>query len=229
MDDKEQEIQPKEELKTKSTFGLGVGAAIIGSLCCTVPLLAIFVGFGSASILFSFSQYRPYFLALSFVLLAVALWWNWRRNKKCCQTKQAKERLLNITYTIAILYVLILGFLTYGVPKIVASYQASNKKQQVSSKQISKNQELKTSSNQISKNDVRLNVAIEGMTCPSCATGLNQIMMNKKGVTDASISYSSGKGYVLYDKRVINKEGVLKTLKVTGYKIKLVSEKTNAK
>ena len=229
MDDKEQEIQPKEELKTKSTFGLGVGAAIIGSLCCTVPLMAIFVGFGSASILFSFSQYRPYFLALSFVLLAGALWWNWRRNKKCCQTKQAKERLLNITYTIAILYVLILGFLTYGVPKIVASYQASNKKQQVSSKQISKNQELKTSSNQIGKNEVRLNVAIEGMTCPSCATGLNQLMMNKKGVIDASISYSSGKGYVVYDKGVINKEGVLKALKVTGYKIKLVSEKMNTK
>ncbi len=216
MDDKEPQIQPKEELKTKSAFGFGIGAAIIGSLCCTVPLIAIFVGFGSASILFSFSQYRPYFLALSFVLLAGALWWNWRRNKKCCQTKQAKERLLNITYTIAILYVLILGFLTYGVPKIVASYQASNKKQQVSNKQVD-------------KNEVRLNVAVEGMTCPSCATGLNQVMLNKKGVIDANISYSSGKGYVVYDEGVINKEGVLKALKETGYKIKLVSEKINTK
>ena len=128
------------------------------------------------------------------------------------------------------------------MPKIVASYQASNKKQQVSSKQIDKNQEQEASSKQVDKNqkqkatgkqvdknEVRLNVVVEGMTCPSCATGLNQVMMNKKGVIDASISYSSGKGCVVYDKRVINKEGVLKTLKVTGYKIKFVSEKTNAK
>lgn len=190
----------ENRLKTKSAFGYGIGSAIVANLCCLVPLIAITVGLSSFSFFLSFTKYRPYFLALSIILMAVTLWWNWQRNKECCQTKEQKEKLVNITIITILIYVVILSLLNYSLPNILANYQKTAVlKQNV---------------------ETRLNLQVSGLTCPSCPEIIRKIVKEEKGVKEARFSYPSGKGYVIYDKTQINKAKIISVIKKAGYKNK---------
>lgn len=57
-----------------------VFTAIMGTACCWLPLLLIAFGFSAAGIGSFFEQYRPYFLAVTFALLAVAWYFTYRMN-----------------------------------------------------------------------------------------------------------------------------------------------------
>lgn len=196
-------INQDTQFKTKGAFGFGIGSALVAGLCCLVPLIAILIGLGSITSLLSLTRYRPYFLALSLILLAITLWWNWQRNKKCCQTKQERDRLINITFSIAIIYAIILGLLNFGLPKILASYQKT-----VASKQ---NAGIK---------EARINLQVSGLTCPTCPETFRQILKKEKGVKEASFTYPNGKGYVIYKKGQISKEKIINIIKKAGYKVK---------
>jgi len=52
--------------------------ALLGTACCWLPLLLIAFGFSAAGIGSFFEQYRPYFLAATFALLAVAWYFTYR-------------------------------------------------------------------------------------------------------------------------------------------------------
>jgi copper chaperone CopZ len=62
-----------------ATLG-AVFTAIVGTACCWLPLLLIVFGFSAAGIGSIFEQYRPYFLAVTFALLAVAWYFTYRMN-----------------------------------------------------------------------------------------------------------------------------------------------------
>jgi copper chaperone CopZ len=75
--DSAREGQPKERGAFLATLG-AVLTAIMGSACCWLPLLLIAFGFSAAGVGSFFEQYRPYFLTVTFALLAVAWYFTYR-------------------------------------------------------------------------------------------------------------------------------------------------------
>jgi copper ion binding protein len=67
--------------KGRGAFLATLGAvftAIMGTACCWLPLLLIAFGFSAAGVGSFFEQYRPYFLTVTFALLAVAWYFTYR-------------------------------------------------------------------------------------------------------------------------------------------------------
>lgn len=66
--------------------GLGsVSAAVLASLCCIGPLLALSLGFGSLGFFFAFEKYRVLLLVLAFSFLGAAHLLSYRQEKRACQ------------------------------------------------------------------------------------------------------------------------------------------------
>lgn len=66
-----------------------IGAVIAGGLasaCCIGPLIIVLLGLGSASVFIAMEPYRPVFAAITFVLLAWAVWKHWQGKKQCTVT-----------------------------------------------------------------------------------------------------------------------------------------------
>ena len=61
-----------------ATFG-AMGAALAASVCCIGPLVLALLGLGGGALLLKFEPLRPYFLAGTGLLLAVAFYVTYRR------------------------------------------------------------------------------------------------------------------------------------------------------
>jgi len=67
--------------------GASVLGAIVASSCCVVPLLFVMLGIGGAwmSNLTALEPYKPYFIAVTAVLLGLGYWHVYFKPKKACE------------------------------------------------------------------------------------------------------------------------------------------------
>jgi len=71
------------------------------------------------------------------------------------------------------------------------------------------------------KNLETANLEIEGMTCQSCALGVEYELKQVNGVADAKINYQDGTGKVTFDPAIVDAETIAKAS--TVYPAKVVS------
>jgi len=74
---------------TAASVGGAIVAAFAASLCCLGPLLFAALGLGGAGLLVEFESYRPYFAALTLVLLAAGFYFTYRRPRPVPATAAA--------------------------------------------------------------------------------------------------------------------------------------------
>ncbi len=103
-----------EETKT---LAIGAGSGVVATLCCTLPLVLLALGLGSAATAFQVSMYRTYFLALSLVFIAAALGYQHKRNPSCPLQSRVKYVALALAG-----YLLIYIALLYAVVPAVSPY-----------------------------------------------------------------------------------------------------------
>jgi len=72
-------VEPTRRL-TAASVGGAIVAAFAASLCCLGPLLFAALGLGGAGLLVKFEAYRPYFAALTLVLLGAGFYLTYRRS-----------------------------------------------------------------------------------------------------------------------------------------------------
>ena len=94
---------------------------------------------------------------------------------------------------------IILGILVFGVVLFLTNslVSANDSKQEVLTKTVGQ------ATN-------RAVLEIEGMTCTSCAAGLQWQLGQVPGVISAEVIYSEGKAYVDYDASIVNAETIAK-------------------
>ncbi len=66
----------------------------------------------------------------------------------------------------------------------------------------------------------RLRLAIEGMTCASCVTAVEQSLTQTPGVLDASVNPALAQADVVYEPRVVDFEGLRRAVEASGYEAK---------
>ncbi len=199
-----------EEEKLKGSPLQGGLIAFLSSLCCTVPLIAVIFGFGGVPFLLRLTKFRPFFIALSLVVMAGALWWTWRRNQSCCVTREQQKRLNRTLTMMTGVYVVVFLGLAYGVPALVTQGQTSA---------IAQNG-IETS---VGVATNRVDVKVEGLTCSTCPASIRSLLTAEAGIQDAQVSYPEGTGYVLFDDS-ITKEQVVAKFADAGYEVEITSE-----
>lgn len=194
----------------RKSIGAGLGAALIASVCCVVPLVALSLGIGGAGALLTLGKFRPYFIGASLLFLAVAIGIVLRRNERdgCCPLEEKRRNRFLLPLYVLSTYLVIFGLVTYFVtPRIYGGLDSKIVSPQ-------RNKVKSAGGNSVSQQEFVLQ--IKGFTCPSCAAGVKSILSQKKGIIEANIE-TSGKAKILYDETKISQKEILKAIRQLGY------------
>lgn len=204
----------KKEKTNKALIGTSILLAVSSSLCCIMPILAIFGGIGGfASSLSWIEPLRPYLIIATILILGFAFYQAYRPQKveDCCAVETAKGSnevkkkgfmaSKKFLWIITIVSVLLMSFPYYSgffIPSAEKKVVAVNKE----------NMRNKT-------------FYIEGMSCKACENHVNNALFKQKGIIDASTDYEKGLTHFKYDyTKVSLKKLAIKIEKETGYKVK---------
>lgn len=115
-----EETMDMEETRKDMVVKLGVIVAAIGaSLCCVLPLLVAVAGIGSAALGAQFEPIRPYFTALTLILLGFAFYRVYKPDGRDCEPGQScalpagRRRQRILVWIVAVVALLLLAFPYY--------------------------------------------------------------------------------------------------------------------
>jgi len=191
-------------MKDKSLMLGSTLAAFLASLCCLGPLLLGGAGLG-AVLVATFAPLRPYFLALSAILLATGFYYVYRRPKTgeacagdTCGPQSRSGRLAKPLLWLATMAVVALAFFpSYGTRLVRGPTSPA-----VSASATLQTAELK----------------ITGMDCPVCAGVIQRKLLETPGVAKAEVRYPAGSATVQFDPGQTNPEKLVAVVGSTGYK-----------
>lgn len=113
----------REDRQGELLAGASVLGAIVASSCCVIPLLFVILGIGGAwmSNLTVLEPYKPYFIAVTTVLVGLGYWHVYFRPKKVCEdgsycANPASGRITKAALWVATAIVLLAATVNFWAP-----------------------------------------------------------------------------------------------------------------
>jgi mercuric ion transport protein len=184
-------------------LGSGIILAFTSSLCCIIPLLALFGTVGSAVSMFSWVEpLRPYLLAATALVLGIAFYRAYKPvTKDDCGCTEKKTGMQSKTF-LWIITILSIGLSTF--PYYMPYFQKAAPNHVI----VPKSNLQKTV------------ILIQGMSCAACEGHVNHALQEKKGVQKVTTSYAKGESVVSFDNTQISLRQLKDAIeRETGYKV----------
>ncbi len=203
-------------MKKENVFiGGAVFAAIASSLCCVLPLVAVLFGLGAFGAASAFETLRLYLLVPAFGALGFSFYRIYFRREDCaegdaCATNPVGK--LNQLF----LWTGVLVILTFALAPYYTGYLAAVGNPQ----QPSADTAMPVGSETESRINKTVVIEVEGMTCESCATHINETLKKLKGVVSAEANYPKKNVTVVFNPKQITLEQIKKAIDEIGYKAK---------
>lgn len=184
---------------------IGLAALVsagVASVCCVGPLIVTALGLGSLGLATGLTKYRPFFLILTGVALAIAFYLaNWKRTVSCadgsCEFRSGSRAMKAGVWAVAALAAALATFpnwsgrLVSGGPDAVPA-------------------------------DARVMVLkISGMDCAACTVAIERSVERVPGVHSAAVDFDGGRARVVAGAEADSK-AVLAAVAATGYKAELM-------
>ena len=189
----------------KKLLGTTIITTIAASLCCITPVLALIAGTsGIASTFSSIEPFRPYLIALTIIVLAIA-WYQKLKPKKQeidCDCEEEKPKFINskkFLFLVTLFAGLMLAFPYYSQ----VFYPNPNK------------EVVYVTESTINK--VEYN--IKGMTCTGCEVHIESEVNKLDGIIEVKANHEKGNTIVKYDKTKVTNKEIEDAVGKTGYKI----------
>lgn len=189
----------------KSLLTSGLLTAIVSSLCCITPVVAVVVGASGIASTFSWLEpARPYFITFTILTLGFA-WYQILKPKKeadCYCETPARPKLIETKTFLSILTafaMLILAFPSYShmfYPKTGSQTELVD------------NENLQT-----------VEFSINGMTCASCEEHVNHEVNKLSGIISSTTSYDRGNSVIEFDSLKTNVSEIETAINRTGYEV----------
>lgn len=192
--------------------------AVLASLCCITPVLAVLGGLSGIASTFSFLEpLRPYFIAFTVIVLGYAFYNVYRPKKKndieCeCETEPLqKKNFINagtsrfwrgkgFLWLVTVAAIVLISFPYYSqvfLPDSPVTVVIDNP-----------------------DNIVKARLEIEGMNCAGCEQSVDYALKSEVGVISATTSYTTGTAIVEYDPSQVNPEQLKNAIEEkVGYKV----------
>ncbi len=186
-------------------IGLGLFSAISASICCISPVLALLAGTSGLASTFSWLEpARPYFIALTFLVLSFA-WYQKLKPKKqidCkCETEEKPTFIQSKTFLGA---VTVFAGLMLAFPMYAHIFYPKTEKQIIVVEKAS----IK-----------KVEFTISGMTCTGCEEHVNHEVNKLTGIISVNTSYEKGNAIVEFDNAKTNIAEIEQAIRSTGYKV----------
>lgn len=195
----------KSKALQKATLGGSILAAITASLCCIGPLVAVLLGAGGFAASAVFEKWRPVFLGVTFVLLALAWYLTYRKPKADCAEGSACA-----TKPVSKWNKVVLWFAT-GAVLVTAAFPSL-------SSAILRGTQSSASVVVADGNSAVLKVKIPSMDCAACAVGIQTKLRKQAGIINANVSYDTKEAVVQYDATKLWPEKIVAAIDETGFK-----------
>lgn len=188
----------------KKVFGLAaLASAGLASICCLGPLVVTGLGLGSLGLAAGLNKYRPLFLAMTGIALAVAFYFAYRmRSVNCadgsCELRSGGRAMKAAVWTVAALAAAMATFPSWS------GRFASNAPVAVPA-----GAEI-------------LALKVSGMDCAACTAAIKQSVEKVPGVLSADIGFPGGRATVVSDGKA-EPEAVIRAVEAAGYKAELLN------
>ena len=201
----------KSKALQKATLGGSLLAAVIASLCCIGPLLAVAFGLGGFAASAVFEKWRPVFLGVTFALLALAWYLTYRKPKAACA-----EGSVCATKPVSKWNKVALWFAT-GAVLVTAAFPSL-------SSAILRGTQSNAPGVVADANSAVLKVKIPSMDCAACAVSIQTKLRKQAGIITASVNYDTKDAVVQYDATKLLPEKIMATIDETGFKAEPASK-----
>lgn len=204
----------KKQERSSSKWGVlaAVGAGVLASACCTVPLLLVTLGVGGAWVasFTALEPFRPYFIALALGVLAYAGYREYRnaRGPQCDCEVTLNDRARRASLVVGAL-------ITLGL--IVSPWVIKGTSDVSAAEVFVPERSLEEAV-----------LDIRGMTCDACAVTVHTALTRLDGVASAQVTYEPPRAIVRYDPKVVSLDEIVRATANVGYPSKPVQPKQQA-
>src|SRR5579884_1256461 len=183
-------------------------AAILASACCLGPLVLVALGLSAAAASW-FAPLRPYFLAVSIVLLVVAFYLAYRRPRSagsdaaCCELPGSVRRTRLGLWIAAAVVALFALFPLYGA-RLLAPHSTVRRPAPAAAL-------------------AEAHLRIDGMDCAACAAIIQQKLLSTVGVASAEVHFPAGDAFVRYHPDRVHVSALVAAVNAAGYRAAVIS------
>jgi copper chaperone CopZ len=188
----------------KQSWALAGGflSALLASLCCLGPFLAVTLGLGGFAASSWFARGRPYFLAGALSLLGLAWYLTYRRPKRPCAEGQVCAVAPGRRASRIALWIVT----ALAVPAALFPWLASRDSAQAAATPAAV------------AGGTELRVRIPTMDCVPCAKGIEATLRRRPGVLRADVDYASKNAVIVFDAHVTSASAIVAAIDETGFK-----------
>lgn len=188
--------------KTNFVSWGGIAAAVLASLCCIGPAVVVAAGIGSIGAFALFESYRPYFIAISTLLIGAAFTIVYRKRNVHCEDGTCKVESANKWAKTGV------WLAAFAVTAAISFPYLGFTQQDAVNESVHATATVK--------------LQISGMDCEPCARGLEGSLASIEGVRKAQIDFPNGKGVVEYDERKVQPTAFIERLNKNGFPSKIL-------
>lgn len=204
-------------MKDKLLSGGGIITALLASLCCITPVLAVLGGVGGIATTFSFLEpLRPYLIGLTVIVLGYAFYKAYKPKKEtdidcACEDETSGKKVSFINSRKFLWIITAISALLITFPYYSKALFPSAKENIVIIQ---------------SDNIIKAEIQIEGMSCTACENSVDYALKSEDGVIQESSSYKTGIAKIEFDKSKVTEDQLKKAIEQkVGYKVKNYEEK----
>ncbi|MGC8541832.1 MAG: mercuric transporter MerT family protein [Phycisphaerae bacterium] len=231
--------QGRKTPKTWSAGAVAIGAAILSSACCWLPLALLALGVSAAGLSKFIVGARWVFVAIAVVALGLGFYFSYRRKASCAPGEACAPsglaRFNRVMLWVSAVLVLAFATFPYYSAPLLQAMGAGGKKTSVNSSSpaqtVAKVRSAKTmaaNATSAAMTQFRLYAyQIKGMDCQECADGLQAAIAKMPGVKKATVSYQHGTAQV-QAAAGFDPQSVAQRISGIGYKTTLISAAKNA-
>ncbi len=192
----------------RKLIGTSIITALTASICCVMPVLAIFAGTAGLASTFSWlAPFRPYSIVFTVFTLAFTWYQKFKPKTKAeidCECDDQEPKFINSK--------VLLSFITLFAGAMLAfpSYSHIFYSGPDSRKEIV----------YVEKSNVKVyKVTIEGMTCTGCEAHIESKVAEFDGVLYVKADYKAASTIIKYDETKVDLEKIETAILSTGYNI----------
>ncbi len=190
-------------MNDRVSAALALISSVVASACCIGPLL--FAAGAGGFALASLTKFRPFFIALSFLLLGLAFYATYRKKPGACAPgEQCSPLARNKRNKIALWLVTVVVLALIGLPYYSGLVYNSR-----ASAATAGELEMQT-----------VDLRIEGMTCAGCAAAVKLALERVPGVAGAEVDFEKKLAHVRYNKETVKLEQLAEAVAAAGYRVR---------
>lgn len=203
-------------MKVESLTITSVIAAIAASLCCIGPAIAVALGLSAFGLAAAFESVRPYLLALTFGILAIAFYRAYRRQPdENCATAVCEKPVFRRAQVL---------FLWFGAVVVVV-FAAFPYYSGVLWKTLGPPFQVAAASPATAGESRSAVITVDDLNCGGCAAAIERTLSRLGGVRDLKLNYDDNTAHVTFDRTRVTAPQIEAKVRAAG--VNVVSVRSN--